>query len=347
MTALPASVPQIPGASAGGTGAEVAVWVLVGLFGLAGSILCSGSEMGTYSVNRVRLRLRLSRSTDPAASLLAVELEHPARTLAVLLVGNNIFNALIGFAATALLTLAGFGEAGIVLMTALVLTPALFVLGDALPKEVFRARADVLMYSVVYLVSALRVVLTWSGVLFFVSGAARLVAGLFIGHRADDSGLERGRQRIVTLLKEGALRGGISEHQATLLDRAFNLREAQVGDEMVPWARVQTIRENASRAGVLSVLAASPHSRYPVINARGEVLGIADKIEICIRADTPVRDLIQPAIALAPQTPVREALSRLIRDGGRLAIIGTPSRPLGIVTLKDLVEPLTGELRAW
>ncbi len=347
MTTLLVSMLEITGASVEGSGLEVAVWVLVGMVGLTGSILCSGSEMGTYSVNRVRLSLQLSRGGDPAAALLAGELEYPARTLAVLLIGNNIFNALVGFAATALLTQAGFREAGIVLMTALVLTPALFVLGDALPKEVFRARADALMYSAVYPLRAMRVVLTVTGVLLFVGGAARVISAVFTGRRADESGLERGRQRIVTLLKEGAQRGAISEHQATLLDRAFNLREAQVGDEMVPWARVQTIRENTTRSAVLAALAASPHSRYPVVNARGEVLGIADKIEICTGSERPLRDMAQPPISLDPQMPVREALSRLIRDGGRMALIGTPSRPLGIVTLKDLVEPLTGELRAW
>jgi CBS domain containing-hemolysin-like protein len=31
----------------------------------------------------------------------------------------------------------------------------------------------------------------------------------------------------------------------------------------------------------------------------------------------------------------------------KLAIVVSGTRPVGIVTVKDLIEPLTGEFRAW
>jgi CBS domain containing-hemolysin-like protein len=49
-----------------------------------------------------------------------------------------------------------------------------------------------------------------------------------------------------------------------------------------------------------------------------------------------------------PGTPAFTALESLRRQRRPLGIVEDRSgRPLGVVTLKDLVEPLLGDLRAW
>lgn len=335
-------------ANAGIDWVSLVLWVGVGLLGMAGSVLCSGAEMGSYSVNRVRLRLRMSTpQPDLAARVLAEELANPARGLAVLLVGNNIFNWLIGLATASLLTSAGYGELAIVAISAVVLTPVLFVACDALPKEVFRARADTLTYRAAPVLRALRLLLTYSGVMPTVQGAARVVTWLVGGRRAAEADLQSGRERIAALLKEGASHGTMSDHQVTLLDRAFGLRDAEVGDEMVPWSKVAALQAEATPGASLERMSADNYSRYPVVDARGEVVGIVEKVEACLSPSRRVVELAGPVLTLDPEMPVRAALATLLRQGQRLGIVGTRARPLGIVTAKDLVEPLTGELRAW
>ncbi|HZW05487.1 MAG TPA: CBS domain-containing protein, partial [Phycisphaerales bacterium] len=61
----------------------------------------------------------------------------------------------------------------------------------------------------------------------------------------------------------------------------------------------------------------------------------------------PVEQLMKPAVRLAAGVPVRDAMKRLMGAGERMAVVVENGRPIGLVTMKDLVEPLTGELRAW
>jgi CBS domain containing-hemolysin-like protein len=58
---------------------------------------------------------------------------------------------------------------------------------------------------------------------------------------------------------------------------------------------------------------------------------------------------MRPAVTFSPSTSIGEALDAMRTGRQAMAIVterGT-DEPLGLLTLKDLVEPLTGELAAW
>ncbi|MFN9132234.1 MAG: CBS domain-containing protein, partial [Phycisphaerales bacterium] len=61
----------------------------------------------------------------------------------------------------------------------------------------------------------------------------------------------------------------------------------------------------------------------------------------------PPRELASPAVTISISTSVREALAAMRASSARLAVVIDRSKPVGIVTFKDLVEPLTGELGEW
>jgi CBS domain containing-hemolysin-like protein len=72
---------------------------------------------------------------------------------------------------------------------------------------------------------------------------------------------------------------------------------------------------------------------------------------LCTRLEsgpgTTLRDLAKPAPVLSPEMPVRRAMQVVTDARAKLAIVVSGTRPVGIVTVKDLIEPLTGEFRAW
>ncbi len=61
----------------------------------------------------------------------------------------------------------------------------------------------------------------------------------------------------------------------------------------------------------------------------------------------PESSLLRPLLVLDPETTLDQALALLRTEGQLAALVGTPAQPLGWVTLKDLVQEISGELGGW
>jgi len=332
---------------------SVETWLLLGLavLGLAGSAVCNGTELGLYSLNRVRLSLRVAgEKPDRRALVLKSELDHTGRALATLLIANTIFGDLGATGLAAALEQMGYSDVSIVALTALILTPLVFVFTEMIPKELFRAEADRLTYPLARFLRFTRWVLTLTLVLplveLILAGLTRLL-GL-----SDTSAELTPRERIAALLKEGAQGGALSESQATMLDRALALKNTTVGDEAQPWNKVVVVSPRWDRTRVLEVIRKHGYSRFPVVDTAGRVVGVVESLDVALE-NKPISALMKPMLTLPASAPVSEGLVRLGEGEAKMAVVmsagkGAESgRPMGIVTAKDLVEPLTGELAAW
>ena len=328
------------------TGQETLFWAALAVAGIVGSALCSGLEMGLYSLSRVRLDLRASASPpDRCARMLHHELERPDRMLTTLLLGNNAFNYVGILGVTALLEGAGYSEAAIIAFNVLLVTPVLLVVAESAPKEVFRVGADRFTPAFAGPLMAMRWLFTVVGVLpaLLVIGrwSARLL-GAPTGDAAGDA-----RQRVAVLLQEGAGHGVLSESQSSLLDRALVLGNARVGDEMVAWTGVRTVGADWPRGRIVAALSQAGYTRLPVVDGRGRVVGVLRQMDVFLRPRASVRELLTPVPRLDRGLSVQDALGVMRREGATLAIVERGGRPLGIVTVKDLVEPLIGDIREW
>lgn len=326
---------------------ETAGWWGLALVGLLGSAVCSGAEMGCYTLNRVRLHLRAHRHPpDHAARLLKAEIDRPARLVSTVLIGNNVFNYCGAVATATLLERAGMSDPVVLTVEILVLTPVLLIFGDALPKELFRLEADRLTYAFARPLALMRRFFTLLGVLPLVQACARWAERL-AGLKSEGEHLGDARQRMAMLLKEGGASGVLSESQATLLDRALSMRETTVEDEMVPWDRVARLLVDWDPARIMQAVRGQARSRLPVIDHTGRVIGVLRLVDLYVRPGVPLTDLLTEPARLQPELPVLEALRPVTLAQGRLGIVERHGRPVGLVTAKDLVEPLTGELPDW
>jgi CBS domain containing-hemolysin-like protein len=78
------------------------------------------------------------------------------------------------------------------------------------------------------------------------------------------------------------------------------------------------------------------------------VEGILPVLSALLEPNNPTEELIIEPLYVTPKTKVQDALHQLRKSGKVMAIVSLDGeKPLGIVTLKDLVEPIVGELAAW
>ncbi len=320
---------------------ETVIWACIALLGLLGSAMCSGMETGLYSFSRARVAL-WARQGRPWARVLDGEGRHADRAVATLLIANNVFNYIGVLGMTALLSMLELSDWQLIVLNAIVVTPVLLILAEATPKELFRRSADSLMLRLAPLLTGMRLLLTVVPVLPLVITLARLAGRLTGLPPEPEPGM---RQMLAEMLKQDD--GTVSVQQAELIDRAMVFRRATVGAEMTSWHRVRCVELAWSPDRVRAFTARHTPRRYPVVDERGQVVGILDSLDLFLRPEASVADLMTPPVCVSPRMPVRDALTLLRKEDARMLIVEQHARPVGIVTPKDLVEPLVGELLAW
>ena len=63
--------------------------------------------------------------------------------------------------------------------------------------------------------------------------------------------------------------------------------------------------------------------------------------------DVPLSGHLRPLVSLEPGVSLEAALEKMRASGQRAVLVGPAARPLGILTLKDIVEEISGELSRW
>jgi len=303
--------------------------------------LYCGLETGIYVTNKIRLELWAAEGRR-TARILQDLLRRPGNLLAVLLIGTNVARFGATFCIAAMFTLAGLGDRA-EWYTLAAATPLLFVVGDAVPKNVFRRLGERAVYR---LAGFLRI----SDLVFRTTGLSLVVRGLSAallrlarkpaGYR--HTGVE-------AVVDEGRASGALTHFQSAMVDRVLNLADVTLGDVMMPLGRAVTAPAEIGRDDLLERIRKHNYSRLPLLDGDGQVVGVLDVYDVLTRPglDRPADAAVAPVI-LGRDTTITDALYRLRQQRRRLAIVAdADGRHVGLVTVKDLVEEIVGELEAW
>lgn len=304
----------------------------------------AGGETGMYSVSRVRLGME-ARQHRLLPRLLHSLLRDDAQLLVTLLIGNTLFVELLTFQTEKLAGLLHLPEWALQISLALGLTPIVFLFAEALPKELLRRRPHAYLPLIAPFLYVSRIVF-WP--LAKLLGLVVQLATRVLRLRPDAVAVLSGREAVRTLLRESVHAGELPPQAEQIAQNVLKLRTIQVERAMVPWERVRTLDGRRSQAELFSAVARSPFSRLPVMGPRDELVGYVHQLDVLgAGPGVQVLDHLRPLVELPPHTPVDRALARLRAAGQRLAIVGTRERPVGLLTLKDLVEEISGDLAGW
>ncbi len=323
------------------------VAVTCGILSLAVCGLLAGMETGIYTLNRVRLAARVSRQ-DRAAKRLRGELQHPNRLLATVLVGSSAAHAGLSAAITHIVESFTQDPVELVLVNTSIVLPLVFFLGDALPKELFRVFTNSWTYGCSSVLWVLRVALTWTGIVPIIRALGDGIAHL-LGCSRDDTAPTR--QRVLQALRDGIASDHIKDVHLEMADRLFGLSDRTVRECAIPWSRVMKVSSRVTVSGNPTLFRESRLSSLPVVSDASDqsVVGVLSALEAILQPDVPAGELAREALLVDSQTLVMEAARRMRAARCPLAIVCHPGStvPVGIVTLKDLVEPILGATPSW
>ncbi|MES9542423.1 MULTISPECIES: hemolysin family protein [unclassified Actinomadura] len=221
------------------------------------------------------------------------------------------------------------------------------VLGELFPKNLALARAEPLARA---LAGSTLVYLAVAGPLIklFDVSANRLVRAVGIEPVEE---LRHG----ATLEELGHMIGESGEQfqagHADLLERALVFSERDAEEVMVPRVDVVTVPASARAAEMSDVIAASGHTRYPVLGEGvDDVVGIVGLEELVALGPgaaerTEVGAIARPPLLLPSSLPLPEVVLRLQGAGVPIAcVVDEYGGFAGILTWEDVAEELVGEI---
>jgi putative hemolysin len=311
--------------------------------GLVFSGIFSGSETGLYSVSKPRVNLEADEGLRGARYVRKFA-NSRAALLVTILIGNNLALELMTLSAEDLLHQRGFSPLQRDLVLSFVLTPTVFLLGELLPKDLFRRRPHVLLRWTAPILAVCRVAFWPLGVLLLLlSRALELAFGLEPAELAEHPR----RHEVLSVLAEGRAAGALEPHAEELAHNALKLRSLPVTRAMIPWKQVLTLDADAGEEALAAAVEGSSYTRLPLVRGR-EVLGYVHQLSALeARGSKGILECVEGLLFVDPGLSVDRALSRLRHAGRRMAVVGTPDAPQGLVTLKDLLEEISGDLGGW
>ena len=319
--------------------------------------LFSGSETGLYQLSRLRLRLGVEKKQLPFV-ILGRCLRDSSGLLLSLLIGNNLVNYL----ATSLVTssfLSRFGveyEHRAELFATLLMVPILFVFSELIPKNIFLYRADVLTPYFSPVLYAFYKPLNWSGILpvlkFISSFFARLM-GLAASSRTVIASAQR--HKVQAILQDTHEEGFLSPVQSDIVNRLVGISHVHLGSVMIQIHNVEMVDVNSDNSALLTKLKKCAFTRLPVTEGRGgDIIGFIGIYEALSSSEkfADLRGFIKPIRKIDADMTVIDAMNIMQKENYRIVLVVRAGRfgrekPVGIVTMKDLVEELLGELAEW
>ena len=310
------------------------------------SAFFSGAETALVSINWIRLDHWLEKGRG-SAKVLERFVADPHRMLGTTLVGTNI--AVVMTSSLVSWKLVGVfpnWSGGLVaLVSTLIVTPALLVLCEVIPKVIGRRHSDAITLKVVHPLRMFYYLL--SPVILVTTGMAGALLRPF-GIRAQEwrSRLTKDQLRLL-LTSEGERAGAVDEEETRLISGIFEFGLTTIGEVMVPRTDIVGVSPDSTVGEAVELVRAHGYSRLPVLSPdRDHIEGMVHSRDLLgMPRDGGIADLVR-AVPYMPETKTCDDLFRELqaRRQHMVAVADEHGSLAGIVTLEDLLEELVGEI---
>jgi CBS domain containing-hemolysin-like protein len=224
------------------------------------------------------------------------------------------------------------------------------VIGEMVPKSLALAAAERTVLLIFRPMRISQTILSWP--VRFLNNIGRLLLRFLRIPPAEGQARLHSQEELELIVAESAEGGLLYEEEGEMILNIFDFSDRQVGQVMTPRRKIQALPHEMPLPTILSTLAESNHSRFPVYkDDLDHVIGILhlkDVLHFRLRGDGPfdIDLLLRPAPAVPETLPVEQLLAAFKRERLHMAIVLDEFGGMaGIVTLEDLVEEVVGEVR--
>jgi len=315
----------------------------------------AGAETGMYQLSKLRLRVGMERKRFLFV-LLGESLSDSTGMLLALLAGTNITH----YVATSLVTYVLLGmvakEHVAEIITTLIMAPVFFIFSELIPKSLFFYRPNTLMPIVAPVLMICRKIFTWSGLIPLMKILANALADVTkLATPAGPAITAAFQPHVKAIIQDSQEEGLLSPVQTDIINRLSTLSHLDVTSVMTPVSKVQMVEVHSDKSVLLDKLHQSPFTRLLVYeHSATNILGYIN-IYDCLSSSEDFKDVTtfnKPIRRILANTSIIDAINIMRNENLRIVMVTKSSltgaeRNVGIVTMKDLIEELVGELAEW
>ncbi|WP_132052191.1 hemolysin family protein [Pseudocnuella soli] len=310
----------------------------------------AGIEMAFYSANRFNIELK-KKQGKPGASLLASLFEHPEVFVATTVIGYTIFlvcfSLMFSMVMAPLWTYLGLTEqrqytifADIIIATLIVLIFAEFI-----PRAFFRARANVILSRIVWVIN-------------FFYNLLQPLAGLFItisnwvlkyvfNVRINQNKNAFSRIDVETLFQqsdEGEFEP--QELNTDLFENALELPRIRIRQCLVPRKEIIGIESNCSVAEATQKFIDTKLSKLLVYEQNiDNIVGYIHQLDL-FKKPAAISEILLPIPAVPSSMSATDLINKFTLERKSIAwVVDEFGGTAGIVTMEDVLEEIFGEIQ--
>jgi len=305
----------------------------------------SGSETALVGIQRERVAQLLEK--DRRGRFVHALISDPDTMLSTLLVANNFVNILGASVATVLfIDLIGTSWGPWVATGAV--TSVILVVGEIAPKSLatrFPERYSLFVAPTVWRLS--RVLRPISRFFLAISRAFLRIFGVRTG--SPDTGVTEDDIRAMSVLAEHS--GDIETAEREIIHSLFSLADLSIRDVMTTRVEIHSLGSPASFGEVKAMVGATGHSRFPVIkDDLDNVLGVLYVKDLLGMTHDPTSSDINRVLREPVFVPESKSVLDLLLEmrASRFTfslVMDEHGGVEGLVTTKDLIKELVGELQ--
>jgi len=237
-------------------------------------------------------------------------------------------------------------ESVVLLIQTFVAAVVIMLLGEILPKAIYRSQADFLIKVVTV---PLRVIYFLLYPLIVAArGSSNMLIRLLKVSQSPGESIFR-RQDMEMIFKELKDSGGgedFDKEDSQILHNVLEMSNIRVKESMVPRTEMVAIDKDASLEDLQELFISSGHSKIPVYeDSIDNVIGVVFAYDL-FRNPTSIAEILRPVQLIPASKKSKNLLTEFRQTNSSVAIvIDEYGGTAGLITIEDLLEELVGDIQ--
>jgi len=312
------------------------------------------SEIALVSARKIRLENQADKGDKNAEAALKLS-KNPDRFLSTVQIGITLIGILMGVYSGDKIkhyfvdlldywpALRPYSSSIALTIVVLIITYFSLVLGELLPKRIGLAQPERIAKLMVWPMNALSWIMF--PFIWLLSASTRIIVRLFNLKTSGDMRITE--EEIKAMINEGTHSGAIEESEQEIIERVFHLGDRNITSLMthrtdVAWLDVNDTPEECRRK-----MQQELHSVYPVCDGQiDELLGVVYTKQLFVAPHhTPIREVMQKPLFIPENNTAYQVMEKFKQVKTHFGfIVDEYGSFLGMITLKDILEAIVGDM---